>query len=69
MTDVLVPDPGPDSVSDPVSDPGPDPRPGRDLARLSRRTLGLTDLLERRPELRGVSTSAEELVHSVLWSA
>lgn len=50
--------------------PRPLARPeGRDLSLQSRRTLGLTDLLSRRPELRGVSTWAEEVADSVLWSA
>jgi hypothetical protein len=42
---------------------------GRDLALQSRRTLGLADLLDRRPELRGLATWAEEVAESVLWSA
>ena len=42
---------------------------GRDLALQSRRTLGLADLLDRRPELRGLTTWAEEVAESVLWSA
>ena len=49
--------------------PGPAPREARDLSLQSRRTLGLADLLERRPDLRGVSTWAEEVARSVLWSA
>ncbi len=55
MTDVLM--------------PGPVRREGRDLALQSRRTLALADLLERRPDLRGVGTWAEEVARSVLWSA
>jgi len=47
----------------------PPSRDGRDLALQSRRTLGLSDLLRRRPELRGVSTWAEEIAESVLWTA
>ena len=51
----------------------PEPRPlrleGRNLALQSRRTLGLADLLDRRPELRGVTTWTEEVAQSVLWSA
>lgn len=39
------------------------------LRRLSRQTLGVRDLLERRPELRGVVTWSEEIAESVLWSA
>ena len=47
------------------------PRHPSDLAlrRLSRQTLGVRGLLERRPELRGVATSSEEIAESVLWSA
>ena len=44
-------------------------REGRDLALPSRRTLGLADLLQRRPELCGVSAWAEDAVQHVLWSA
>jgi hypothetical protein len=44
-------------------------REGRDLTLQSRRTLGLADLLERRPELRGVSSWAEDVAEYVLWSA
>ena len=44
-------------------------REGRDLALQSRRTLGLADLLQRRPELCGVSAWAEDAVQHVLWSA
>ena len=44
-------------------------RQGRDLGLQSRRTLGLAELLRRRPELRGVCTWAEEIAESVLWSA
>lgn len=51
----------------------PEPRPlrldGRDLALQSRRTLGLAELLDRRPELRGVTAWTEEVAQSVLWSA
>jgi hypothetical protein len=43
------------------------PATGRNLALQSRRTLGLTDLLSRRPDLRGVSTWSE-VAESVLWS-
>ncbi len=39
------------------------------LCRLSRQTLGVRGLLERRPELRGVVTWSEEIAESVLWSA
>ena len=39
------------------------------LRRLSRQTMGMAGLLERRPELRGVSTWSEGVVESVLWSA
>lgn len=39
------------------------------LRRLSRQTLGVRGLLERRPELRGVVTWSEEIAESVLWSA
>ena len=42
---------------------------GRNLALQSRRTMGLNDLLTRRPELRGGSTWSEEIAESVLWSA
>jgi hypothetical protein len=57
MTDVLL------------SQPVAVPYEGRDLALQSRRVLGLARLLERRPELRGVSTWSEEMVQHVLWSA
>ncbi len=39
------------------------------LRRLSRQTIGMAGLLQRRPELRGVSTWSEGVVESVLWSA
>lgn len=51
------------------TDPRALDRDGRNLALQSRRTLGLTDLLSRRPELRGVGRSSEEIAESVLWSA
>lgn len=44
-------------------------REARKLALRSRRTLDLTDLLVRRPDLRGVSSWSEEIAESVLWSA
>ena len=51
----------------------PDPREmlrgDSQLRRLSRQTMGMAGLLERRPELRGVSTWSEGVVESVLWSA
>jgi hypothetical protein len=56
MTDLLPPHPAA-------------PREGRDLALQSRRVLGLSTLLQRRPELRGVGTWPEEMVQHVLWSA
>lgn len=53
--------------------PAPEPREllrvDSRLRRLSRQTLGMAGLLERRPELRGVSTWSEGVVESVLWSA
>lgn len=64
MTDVLMP-----QTVAPDRAPRPRRREGRDLALLSRRTLGLVDLLDRRPELRGMSTWTEEVAESVLWSA
>lgn len=42
---------------------------GRNLSLQSRRTRGLAELLERRPELRGVGTWTEHIAESVLWSA
>jgi hypothetical protein len=39
------------------------------LRRLSRQTMGMSGLLERRPELRGVASWSEGVVESVLWSA
>lgn len=39
------------------------------LARLSRQTLGVAGLFERRPELRDVATWSDGVVESVLWSA
>jgi hypothetical protein len=39
------------------------------LRRLSRQTLAMSGLLERRPELPGVATWGEGVVESVLWSA
>jgi hypothetical protein len=63
--------PAPGTIPDmtDVRRPAPVRHEGRDLALQSRRTLGLADLLERRPELRGISGWAEEVVGSVLWSA
>ena len=64
------------TVVPPVSDTLallPDPRElvrgDSQLRRLSRQTMGMAGLLERRPELRGVSTWSEGVVESVLWSA
>ncbi|MGH3348744.1 MAG: hypothetical protein ACRDO4_17325 [Nocardioides sp.] len=48
---------------------GPRPPTDQALRRLSRQTLGVRDLLERRPELRGVVRWSEEIAESVLWSA
>ena len=42
---------------------------GRNLALQSRRTRGLAELLDRRPELRGLGTWPEHVAESVLWSA
>jgi hypothetical protein len=39
------------------------------IRRRSRQALGVADLLERRPELRGVSTFSDEVVEAVLWTA
>ena len=50
-------------------EPGTTARAGRNLALQSRRTLDLAELLDRRPDLRGVSTWSEEIALSVLWSA
>lgn len=59
-------------IADTVAGP-PDPRElvrtDSQLRRLSRQTMGMAGLLERRPELRGVSTWSEGVVESVLWSA
>lgn len=58
-----------------VTDPHPAPEPlefrrvDSQLRRLSRQTMGMAGLLERRPELRGVATWSEGVVESVLWSA
>lgn len=48
---------------------GPRRPSDRALRRLSRQTLGVQGLLERRPDLRGVVTWSEEIAESVLWSA
>lgn len=61
MTETLLPQPGPDRVESTLA--------RRNLALQSRRSLGLNDLLSRRPELRGVSTWTEDFAESVLWSA
>jgi len=61
MTETLLPQPRPVRTEARLA--------GRDLALQSRRALELSDLLRRRPELRGVCTWAEELTESVLWSA
>ncbi len=52
-----------------TSDPREQRRGDSQLRRLSRQTMGMAGLLERRPELRGVSTWSEGVVESVLWSA
>lgn len=39
------------------------------LRRLSRQTLGVAGLFERRPELKDVATWSEGVIESVLWSA
>jgi hypothetical protein len=54
-----------------VLDLGAAPRRPSDqaLRRLSRQTLGVRGLLDRRPDLRGVVTWSEEIAESVLWSA
>ena len=44
-------------------------RDGRRLSLESRRTLGLAELLERRPELRGVGRWGEDITELALWSA
>lgn len=51
------------------SDPSERRRTDSQLRRLSRQTMGMSGLLDRRPELRGVSTWSEGVVESVLWSA
>lgn len=53
----------------PTADPAELVRGDSQLRRLSRQTMGMAGLLERRPELRGVSTWSEGVVESVLWSA
>lgn len=57
------------TAATPVSDPRELLRGDSQLRRLSRQTMGMAGLLERRPELRGVSTWSEGVVESVLWSA
>jgi hypothetical protein len=52
-----------------VPDPLETRRVDSQLRRLSRQTMGMAGLLERRPELRGVATWSEGVVESVLWSA
>ncbi|GAA1478809.1 hypothetical protein GCM10009623_32550 [Nocardioides aestuarii] len=52
-----------------LPDPREQVRGDSQLRRLSRQTMGMAGLLERRPELRGVSTWSEGVVESVLWSA
>ena len=52
-----------------VHDPLEVRRVDSQLRRLSRQTMGMAGLLERRPELRGVATWSEGVVESVLWSA
>jgi hypothetical protein len=52
-----------------VADPLETRRVDSQLRRLSRQTMGMAGLLERRPELRGVATWSEGVVESVLWSA
>ena len=52
-----------------VRDPLEVRRVDSQLRRLSRQTMGMAGLLERRPELRGVATWSEGVVESVLWSA
>jgi hypothetical protein len=52
--------------------PPTDPRPDHAAAardRELRSTRGVTDLLARRPELRGVLRTADWLEESTLWSA
>lgn len=52
-----------------AADPRELDRGDSQLKRLSRQTMGMAGLLDRRPELRGVSTWSEGVVESVLWSA
>ncbi len=52
-----------------AADPRELHREDSQLKRLSRQTMGMSGLLDRRPELRGVSTWSEGVVESVLWSA
>ncbi len=56
-------------VTGTVTDPHEVLRGDSQLRRLSRQTMGMAGLLQRRPELRGVATWSEGVVESVLWSA
>jgi hypothetical protein len=57
------------TIAQPAPAPGDIRRVDSQLRRLSRQTMGMAGLLERRPELRGVSVWSEGVVESVLWSA